>query len=192
MPFSPAVRTEALVRSKRHCCVCQEFAGRSVNVHHIEPEADGGNNEIENAIVLCLRCHAEAGHYNAKHPIGNRYHPDELRQHRNEWWAWCAANPAVMPPKSPIGISPSIIDIVPSNWTRKTVATVYNRSDCPVFQIWVKLTIDGELTWDAIETWPSMTPDAVALCCHDLTIAAKCIGLAGVDAVAVHSLRLPD
>lgn len=61
MPFPRPVRDEALVRSNRRCCVCHEFGGRSVNVHHIVQEADGGPNTIENAICLCLRCHAEAG-----------------------------------------------------------------------------------------------------------------------------------
>jgi hypothetical protein len=69
------------------------------NVHHIQPEADGGPNTIENAIVLCLRCHGEAGHYNPKHPIGTKYSPAELRRHRDEWWEWCRKNPAAPLPK---------------------------------------------------------------------------------------------
>lgn len=93
MPFPRPVRDDALVRSHRRCCVCHEFGGRSVNVHHIVQEADGGPNTIENAICLCLRCHAEAGHFNPRHPMGTKYSPDELRAHRDQWWAHCAANP---------------------------------------------------------------------------------------------------
>lgn len=86
MPFANSVRMQALVRSGRHCCVCHEFAGRSANVHHIDQEAHGGANTIENAICLCQRCHTEAGHYNPTHPLGTKYSPQELRAHRDTWW----------------------------------------------------------------------------------------------------------
>lgn len=93
MPFPRNVRDEALVKSHRRCCVCHEFGGRSVNVHHIVQEADGGPNTIENAICLCLRCHAEAGHFNSRHPMGTKYSPDELRAHRDQWWQHCLSHP---------------------------------------------------------------------------------------------------
>ena len=81
------------MRSHRRCCVCHEFGGRSVNVHHIEQEADGGLNSLENAICLCLRCHAEAGHFNPRHPLGTKYSPTELVAHRDQWWEHCASHP---------------------------------------------------------------------------------------------------
>lgn len=90
MPFPNKIREEALVKAQRHCCVCHEFAGRSINVHHIKQEAEGGPNTLENAIVLCLRCHAEAGHFNPKHPLGTKYSPSELVRHRDEWYEACA------------------------------------------------------------------------------------------------------
>jgi HNH endonuclease len=99
MPFPRTVRDDALVRSRRRCCVCQEFGGRSVNVHHIIQEADGGPNTIENAICLCLRCHAEAGHFNARHPMGTKYSPQELRAHRDQWWMHCQSHP-----EEPVGL----------------------------------------------------------------------------------------
>lgn len=89
MPFPKNIREEALVKAHRHCCVCHEFAGRSVNVHHIEQEADGGSNTLENAIVLCLRCHTEAGHFNPRHPMGTKYSPSELKGHRDAWFKAC-------------------------------------------------------------------------------------------------------
>lgn len=89
MPFPKKVREEALLKASRHCCVCHDFVGRSVNVHHIKPEADGGANTIENAIVLCLRCHAEAGHFNSRHPMGTKYSPSELAGHRDAWFEAC-------------------------------------------------------------------------------------------------------
>jgi hypothetical protein len=86
MPFPDSVRIQALVRSRRHCCVCHQLAGRASNVHHIIQEAHGGANTLDNAICLCQRCHAEAGHYNPAHPMGTKYSPQELRLHRDTWW----------------------------------------------------------------------------------------------------------
>lgn len=51
--------------------------------------ADGGSSTLENGIALCLDCHSQAGHYNARHPIGNKYSPEELRRHRDLWWEYC-------------------------------------------------------------------------------------------------------
>jgi hypothetical protein len=89
VPFSSALRIGALVKSRRKCCVCGQFAGRDAEVHHIVQEADGGPNTINNAIVLCSRCHGEAGHYNPRHPRGTKYSPAELRRHRDAWWRYC-------------------------------------------------------------------------------------------------------
>jgi len=89
MPFPKNIREESLVRSQRHCCVCHEFAGRAINVHHIQQESDDGANTLENSIVLCLRCHSEAGHFNSRHPIGTSYSPNELIRHRDDWWEAC-------------------------------------------------------------------------------------------------------
>lgn len=87
MPFPDSVREEALVRSRRSCCVCRQQCGRNIEVHHIEPEASGGANTLDNAIALCFDCHADAGHYNPSHPRGTKFSPRELRRHRDAWWA---------------------------------------------------------------------------------------------------------
>jgi hypothetical protein len=120
MSFPKEVKEIALVKSRRCCCVCHEFAGVYTNVHHIVPEADEGPNTLENAIVLCLRCHGEAGRYNARHPIGNKYSSEELRGHRDAWWKWCEEHPAAPLPKQPIEVTPNVpspsigIDIIHS------------------------------------------------------------------------------
>jgi hypothetical protein len=73
--------------------VCHEFGGRNVNVHHVVQEAVGGPNTIENAICLCFRYHAEAGHYNPRHPLGTKYSPAEVLAHRDQWWEHCLSHP---------------------------------------------------------------------------------------------------
>jgi HNH endonuclease len=96
MPFSTAVREEALVAAGRCCCICRTFGGRNIEVHHIVPEASGGENTIDNAIPLCFQCHAEAGHYNPRHPRGTKYAPSELRRHRDSWYEAVAASAAAL------------------------------------------------------------------------------------------------
>jgi hypothetical protein len=110
MPFPPKVKEDALVYSARCCCLCRKFAGVATNVHHIIAEADGGPDTLENAIVLCLDCHAEVGHYNPKHPIGNKYSQSELRRHRDEWWRICRDAPAPPPIPAPAAKQTEIIE----------------------------------------------------------------------------------
>ena len=86
MGFSRSIREEALVRAARRCCVCRRFKGVGVEVHHILPLADGGENSLDNAIVLCFDCHCAAGHYNPKHPKGTKFSPGELHKHRDGWF----------------------------------------------------------------------------------------------------------
>src|SRR6266446_1695243 len=86
MSFSVAVRERALVASARHCCVCHRYKGVRVEVHHIMPEASGGSDDFDNAIVLCFDCHADAGHYNPQHPRGTKFSQRELRRQRDAWY----------------------------------------------------------------------------------------------------------
>ena len=142
MPFPPKVKEEALVRSRRCCCLCHEFSGLYSNVHHIIQESKGGPNELENAIVLCLRCHGEVGHYNVQHPIGNKFSVEELRGHRNEWWKWCEANPSDPLPKAPISVSPGSINLGKEEWKAHALIKIYNKTDEVYYQIYLKITID--------------------------------------------------
>jgi hypothetical protein len=69
----------------RHCCVCHRYKGVKVEVHHIVPQAQGGSDELDNAIALCFDCHADAGHYDPGHPRGLKFSAEELSQAR-DWW----------------------------------------------------------------------------------------------------------
>ena len=86
MPFTRDVREEALVLAARHCCVCHRYRGVHIEVHHIEPEDEGGPNDLDNAISLCFDCHADAGHYNTRHPRGTKFSRSELRKARDRWY----------------------------------------------------------------------------------------------------------
>lgn len=86
MGFSKEIKERAFVASARRCCVCKEFSGRNIEVHHITQASQGGTDSFENAIPLCFNCHANAGHYNSKHPRGSKFSPEELRKHRDLWY----------------------------------------------------------------------------------------------------------
>ncbi len=58
-----------------------------MELHHIVPESNGGKSTFENCIPLCFDCHADAGHYNPKHPKGTKYSPTELKKHRDNWYS---------------------------------------------------------------------------------------------------------
>lgn len=98
MPFSQIVKAQAVEAAAAHCCVCHRFDAGHTEVHHITPQAKGGSDDFENAIVLCFDCHTWAGHYNSSHPKGFRYSPELLRSARNAWYARVAAGPIAMAP----------------------------------------------------------------------------------------------
>ncbi|MDO9528220.1 MAG: HNH endonuclease, partial [Syntrophales bacterium] len=83
--FSKAIRDQVLVETARHCSVCHRFKAIGVEVHHILPRAEGGQDTEDNAIALCMDCHLAAGHYNSRHPKGTRYSTEELRKHKAAW-----------------------------------------------------------------------------------------------------------
>ncbi|MBV9676895.1 MAG: HNH endonuclease [Acidobacteriaceae bacterium] len=84
--FPPKVKTQALVAVGRHCCLCHKYCGTKIECHHIVPVEEGGPNTRANCIPLCFNCHAEVQSYNEKHPKGNRFRPEELKAHRDNWY----------------------------------------------------------------------------------------------------------
>jgi len=90
--FDRAKVSELLAQCHRRCCVCHKFCGVKMETHHIKP----GDDNIENAIPLCFECHAEIKLYDASHPRGRKYMPDELRKHKEQWLRFCTESPAVL------------------------------------------------------------------------------------------------
>lgn len=86
MSFSQKIKQEIFVLCARHCCVCRKSKGIKLEVHHIKPKKEGGQDTFENAIALCFDCHADAGHYFAGHPKGSKFSPEELIRHKEEWF----------------------------------------------------------------------------------------------------------
>lgn len=92
MPFSKEVKDAVLVDCGRCCCICHKFCGIKIEVHHIREESKGGDNSNDNAIPLCLDCYADMRSYDSKHPKGNKYSENKLRQHREKWFEKVSGN----------------------------------------------------------------------------------------------------
>ncbi len=91
--FPKAIREKVLVDAARHCCVCHRYKAVGVEVHHIVPRSENGEDSEDNAIALCFDCHSAAGHYNASHPKGTKFSREELRLHKAAWAKIVAAGP---------------------------------------------------------------------------------------------------
>jgi len=79
MPFPKKESEELLARTGRRCCICGTL--HRVQLHHIIPKSDGGNDRIENAIPLCPNCHDDVhGSYGSGRTTRS-YTPDELKLH---------------------------------------------------------------------------------------------------------------
>jgi HNH endonuclease len=87
---------QLLVACHRRCCICHRWCGTKMEIDHIVQRADGGSNEMENAIALCFDCHAEAHAYNPRHPRGRRFTAAELRAHREQWLQLCKEHPETL------------------------------------------------------------------------------------------------
>lgn len=72
-----------------------------MEIDHIVQRADDGPDEAENAIPVCFECHAEIHSYNDRHPRGRKFHPDELKRHRDQWFEICATRPEMFVQPTP-------------------------------------------------------------------------------------------
>jgi hypothetical protein len=182
MPFPSKIKQDALLHSRRSCCLCGEYAGRATDVHHIIQEADGGPDTLDNAAVLCLRCHGEVGHYNPRHPIGNKLSPDEVRKQRDLWWDWCAQNPHLPLPKHPISLSHGLINIVENGWKRRGFFKIINRSPMLYHHICVKITIElRSLRIDDIEIKAEDTKFSRATGVGSIEVDGRTFMIGGTD-----------
>jgi hypothetical protein len=55
-----------------------------LQVHHIVPRSEGGTNDPDNLIAVCITCHSDV---HTNRPFTRRFTSDELRQHRDTTFA---------------------------------------------------------------------------------------------------------
>jgi len=121
MSFSTKVKVDVLAACGRHCCLCHKFCGSKIEIHHVHPKGDGGDDEFDNAIPLCFDCHADMTSYDHKHPKGTKYTEPELKRHRNDWYKKVAGSSGIVPQGEIVEadkkVYASLIEILPWNRT---------------------------------------------------------------------------
>lgn len=80
MSFDANTKEQMFIESHRICCLCYKQCGTNIEAAHI---VQGGGDEFDNGIPVCLDCHQEIGAYDDKHPKGNKFRPTELRTRRD-------------------------------------------------------------------------------------------------------------
>ncbi|MFD4820874.1 HNH endonuclease signature motif containing protein [Peribacillus butanolivorans] len=58
MSISEEVAAEVLSKSARHCCICRNYLPLAIQVHHIKEKHEGGSDDFDNLIPVCIQCHA--------------------------------------------------------------------------------------------------------------------------------------
>ncbi|MFZ1934405.1 MAG: HNH endonuclease signature motif containing protein [Thermoguttaceae bacterium] len=69
-----------MVKCARRCCICRRFRPTKLQVHHIVERNEGGTDDEDNLIVICLSCHTDV---HSKVPFARRFSCDELKGHRD-------------------------------------------------------------------------------------------------------------
>lgn len=111
MGFPQSVADKALAACGRCCCICHKFCGIKMELHHIHQHADGGEDTFDNCIPLCFDCHADMGKGDPRHPKGKHYSEQELRFHRDKWYAHNAVEEHSSTPHSPLQVTLSAITL---------------------------------------------------------------------------------
>lgn len=86
MAFSDALKLTVKKKSHFCCCLCHSLG---IEVHHIVPQADGGEDSEENAAPLCPSCHETYGANEQKRKF--------IREARKFWYELCAKRYATDP-----------------------------------------------------------------------------------------------
>ena len=69
-----------MVKCGRRCCICRRFDPVHLQVHHIVQKSEGGTDDADNLIAVCLTCHSDV-HANTE--LTRRFTAEELKGHRN-------------------------------------------------------------------------------------------------------------
>jgi len=93
MAFPDTQVAQLLAACKRHCCVCWRWCGSRIHLHHIHPRAEGGPDDIDNAIPVCLDCHAEI---ESRSNMGRHFSQVELHEHKRRWLEICRDQPETL------------------------------------------------------------------------------------------------
>lgn len=93
------VADELLSKCGRCCCLCRRFRPTLLQVHHVVERSNGGTNDPDNLIAICITCHSDV---HTRRPFTRRFTPVELKQHRDAVIA-AVADGKLVPPEDQLG-----------------------------------------------------------------------------------------
>ena len=70
---------EIMAKCGRHCCICRRFEPLHLQVNHIIPLSEGGTDDADNLIPVCLTCHSDV---HTQTTLTRRFSVEELKQDR--------------------------------------------------------------------------------------------------------------
>jgi hypothetical protein len=79
MTFVETVKIEAKRKAHYRCCACESTD--FLDVHHITPQNEGGDDSIDNAVALCKKCHDIYG----SNPDKRKW----IKERRDFWYEFC-------------------------------------------------------------------------------------------------------
>lgn len=74
MAFSEIIKKEVRQKAAYQCCCCRNFG---IEVHHIIPSENQGQDTIDNAAPLCPNCHTD---------FGNNLKKRKVIKEMRDWW----------------------------------------------------------------------------------------------------------
>ena len=164
MSFPKGVADKALIACGRHCCICHEFCGTKMNLHHIKQVAGGGEDTFDNCIPLCFDCHSDVGSYNPNHPLGRKYSEAELKGHRDNWYAKkgnLISEPVGMPQEIAIAIPPMEVSLNKSPFGNDLVPLLLIGAWCESLNN--DQLVAAQVCGDNLSTWKKSLKDILIL-----------------------------
>lgn len=79
MTVPESIAAEVLSRCGRCCCICRRFKPIHLQIHHVIERSQGGSDDIDNLIPICLSCHTDV---HTRVPFTQRFTVEELKLHR--------------------------------------------------------------------------------------------------------------
>ncbi len=74
------IEAKLLVESRNVCNLC--WKKKDIQIHHIKPVENGGDNSEDNLILLCLNCHSTV---HTKKNIARNLNEETLRLYKETW-----------------------------------------------------------------------------------------------------------
>ena len=126
-----------LAECHRRCCICNRFCGVKIEIDHIIPKSEGGDDTIENLIPVCFECHADIHSYNTKHPRGRKFTTEELKLHKEQWLEICKTKPEIFVTAirdTDVGPLQSLIDELEFNLIALDSENFYRTPSCMLIE----------------------------------------------------------